>query len=170
MRTLNLPVAAAALALALLPVSATAGHDRKPARIVGQYFLSDDGLDLAGGAVLYSDCSHDGGVVGAIPTGPVRTVFKLKPTYWVNDPDPFLEPYAEWEVPPVLADIPRLFLCYDVEPISEPAPPFEEFCDWAPRDLKRPLEVDLEGDGVRDLLIGVVFNGGARVCADRRIR
>ena len=159
-------------ALALVPLAGMAGPPGPPTRIVGQYFLSDDDLDLAGGAVLYSDCSHDGSIVAAIPAGPPsapRIVAKLMATDWVNDPNPDLFPYALWPVPEALEDMPRLFLCYDVEQISGPVPPFpfDEFCDWAPRDLREPLAVDFDGDEIRDLLISVIYRGGPPLCADR---
>lgn len=122
--------------LALLPLAAMAGPPGPPTRTVGQYFLSNDDLDLAGGAVLYSDCSHDGSIVAAIPAGPPaapRIVAKLVATDWVNDPDPDLWPYTLWPVPAALEDMSRLLLCYDLQPISGPPLPFNEFCDWAPR-------------------------------------
>jgi hypothetical protein len=157
------------LAVALLPLSATAWNEHKPTKIVGQYFLSDDDLELAGGAVLYSDCTHDGSVIGAaIPAGRpgVPTIVgKLTATYWVNDPDP--ADYPQWAVPEPLLDMPRLLLCYDLRQLDGISPgPRGEFCDWAPRDLKRPLAVDFENDGVINLLIGVVYNGGRRLCSE----
>jgi len=88
-------ICAFVFALPLLPLSAMAWPPGPPTRIVGQYFLSDDDLDLAGGAVLYSDCSHDGSVVAAIPAGSARIVAKLTATYWVNDPYPTLPPYDQ---------------------------------------------------------------------------
>jgi len=156
-------------ALALLPLAAMGGPLGPPTRIVGQYFLSEDDLDLAGGAVLYSDCSHDGSIVAAIPAGPPpapRIVAKLIATDWVNDPDPDLLPYTLWAVPEALENMPRLFLCYDVQPISGPPLPFDEFCDWAPRDLREPFAVDFDGDEIRDLLISVIYRGGPPLCAD----
>jgi hypothetical protein len=61
--------------------------------------------------------------------------------------------------------MPRLFLCYDVQQIDGPTFPLSEFCDWAPRDLRRPLEVDFDNDGTRDLLTSVIYRGG-RLCAE----
>ena len=150
-----------------IPVIATAHPMSAPKRIVGQYFLSDDQIDLAGGALLYSDCSQDGSVVAAIPAGPNRIVAELTATYWINDPDPSLPPYNQWPVPEELDGMPRLLLCYDFDLISGPDPGFDEFCDWAPRDMRGPLEVDFEPDGVRDLLISVTYQGGPKRCADR---
>jgi hypothetical protein len=151
------------LVVGLLPSSAAANQHRKE---IGKYFLVDDTVRISGGALLYDDCTHDGGLIATPPFGP-PAVYKLVPTYWVNNPDPKIAPYSSYPVPPTLANESRLFLCYDVKLISGTPPPFSSFCDWAPRDRRAPFEVDDNSDGIRDLLMDVEFSRGPRVCAAR---
>lgn len=165
---------ALSFAVTLLPLSATAGQADTKRKLSGTYLLSDTGLDLAGGAVLYSDCTHEGSLIGALPVRGdphVRSVMKFIPTTWVNNPDPSQPPYSNWAVPAELLDMPRLFLCYDVEWLSGVDLNLTEFCDWVPRDLKTPLEIDFNADGIRDLLVAVDYHdkrhGAGRRCADQ---
>lgn len=156
--------AAAALLLViagLLPSSVTANQHRK---IVGKYFLADSFVNVYGGAELYDDCTHDGGLIAAPPFGPPAT-YRLVPTTWVNNPDPTIAPYNVWAVPPALQGQDLLFLCYDVKPIAGTPPPFPTFCDWAPRDHKGPLEIFNPATGERDMLIDVEFKRGPNLCA-----
>ena len=163
------------LAGAVCPVPGIAAESDEGitrSKYVGQYFLSDDHTEISGGGAIYGNCTHDGSMVGAIPlSSGDRAVYKFISTYWVNDPDPSIPPYSSWPVPDALDGMKRLFLCYNVEWISGATLPWltGEFCDWAPRDLKRPLAVDFAiggaPDGVRDLLIGVDYRGGKRLCA-----
>lgn len=159
------------LAAGILPLSATAAPPPPQPTVFGTYFLTDDALGLAGGGVLYSDCTQDGGLIGAIPVRGGRSVMKFTPTSWVNDPDPTLLPYSRWEVPAELLDMPRLFLCYSVQNLGGVAIPMTEFCDWLPRDLKGPVEFDYTHDGVRDLLVTVDYhdrnNGARKQCGDQ---
>ncbi|MBV5308832.1 hypothetical protein [Chromatium okenii] len=145
------------------------GNSEQP-RDVGKYLLADDHVNVFGGALLRDDCTHDGGLMGAVMVGPPYnrqlSVIKLIPTFWVNNPDPTTLPagYATFAVPDALANMARLFLCYNVVPISGANPGMTTFCDWAPRDLREPFSVTT--DGVRTMLMDVEYRGGRGLCAE----
>jgi hypothetical protein len=158
-----------ALTLGFGSISALADQERhrRPATI-GRYFIFDQPGNLAGGGLLRWDCTQDAVIMAAIRVGPATddiSVNRLVGKHWVNDPDPTVPPYASWAVPDALKDVHRLFLCYDVQPVSGKPVPWPEFCDWLPRDARRPVEFDTNNDGERDILFSIEYLGGPRLCS-----
>ena len=157
-------------AQAIPPYPGNGFNDSDQPREVGQYFIVDDHVNVFGGALLRDDCTHDGGVLGAVMIGPPQnqqlSVIKLIPTFWVNNPDPATLPpeYANFTVPEQLAEMPRLLLCFAVEHIGGIDSGMTTFCDWVPRDLHQPFTVTT--DGVRTMLIDVEYRGGRNVCTE----
>lgn len=157
-----------ALTLSIGSTAAIADQDRhrRPAS-VGQYFIFDQPGNLAGGGLLRRDCTQDAVIMAAIRVGPAAediSVNRLVGKNWVNDPDPTVPPYASWAVPDALKDLRRLFLCYDVQPVSGKTLPWPVFCDWLPRDARRPVEFDTNDDSERDILLSIDYQGGPRLC------
>ncbi len=144
---------------------ANAGQDAlKQPDLVGQYFMTDAEINLAGGALLHRDCTHEGSLTMAIKAGPQVLGFTFTPTYWVNDPDPSVLPYSSWDVPDDLLDVHRLFLCYTQKSLNNNVE--SEFCDWLPRDAKRPVKFDITNDGLPDIMASIDYHGGSKLCAD----
>lgn len=145
------------------PVNADQDTLKQPA-LVGQYFMTDDVIGLAGGALLHRDCTHEGSLSMAMKRGPAVIGYLFTPTYWVNNPDPSLIPYSNWPVPADLLEENRLFLCYTQKSLNTNIE--SEFCDWLPRDAKRPVKFDITNDGVPDIMASIDYHGGSKLCAD----
>jgi hypothetical protein len=161
-------VFALALGLSPMPSIADQDHHKRPTP-VGQYLIFDESTNLAGGGLLLRDCTQDAVIVAAIRVGPGKedvSVNRLVGKSWVNDPNPTEAPYSRWAVPDAQKGIHRLFLCYDVQPVSGPPVPWPVFCDWVPRDAWRPVEFDTDNDGKRDILFSIGYLGGPRLCSD----
>lgn len=142
-------------------------HGAVPSEAIGHYFFAEYSGNLAGGGVLLrNQCRHEGNAIATIPVGPTApSVIRLAPTYWLNDPDPkVVDPGNKWPVPATLAHVRRLLLCYEATPVSGPPILQGEFCDWLPRDIWRPTGLDADADGKPDILVGVSFAGGPRLC------